>query len=1043
MSTTTQILFNSPALHSLKREQLVKLCKIHSIKASGKNTELIERLKQRAQELPKDDEDGHGLASFAEGGDGGFRVQMPRPSEQWEVVMDDIAEVPESSSLKTISSKGSYRSMPGEFGTGNSKTSSISSSIKALANSLGIKHAVSTKSTSAQNVATTPLTDEVRSENAEPLQQTNHFPSGPQNGYDTDGDVSMSAPVPGSPSRPGMPAPDNARLSMGQGLTTTVRLISTAATNTDFPTPPRLQPFQTTFDLKMYSPGANASPGQRMTVWPASPSNQPQRLYPAIPVEDYPAPRPADVAPQATPNDAMDVDMPGGISTPANQATPARTTRSAGSASKPKSTPMPVDVPDLFSPMRPTADAATKAPARLPIPRSEPFLFGSPLPRHSLSNKEFDKAAASVLEEMNKRLAEAGVPSAQRAPVPFDGFFGAVGKPQAQTDSADRFAKAHDDVFSKMDSITTHYAARRGAGTGSGTAVASKKRKSDVLGVGPAPGAKRKSSAAGARVISNGVRKKMGVPGGFGEEDEDEDGDEDSGDRRSSKRIRVTGTEDVHKGKRVSIAPKSGLGDADVDELQKQREREAIRKKLDANKARRRSSRGRVSIGGKPPVKAKTSRFGFLASAKSIVKNVWNMGAGSSSATKSSTASSIPVAKPTLPTKTAPETRPAASTQKTVESARSRVLSGSHNMPKPPTSSVATKRDSTINSTKSSIATIRSPIPSFANPATAAKPGSNTANSRTSVSGGAGTSASRTHSRNDSLTSVGTRTSLATGSRTAVSSIGTRKSTTNASATGTANSRMTIGDGQDAENSSNVANSLNVRKRTSSLMAPTASSLAKTTNGVKPAGTAGRLSALPVVAEQPTKLVKSKRYSVMPSTATKGALDPTANSLRSPPPSRIFADPLTTTTFSSPSSLPTPARLKPSLDAVATAIMGTSSGIPKLAVPPKPKALIARKPRISRSRVIAKLGAQRATGQPTPLAPSVVPASRTRSSMGARKSLGGVRGGRSSTGGEAVKTAAKRRARQSEYARRRSRVVAADRKSAGGGGRDPGADSDH
>ena len=54
MSTTTQILFNSPALHSLKREQLVKLCKIHAIKANGKNVEMIQRLRQHAQTMPKD-----------------------------------------------------------------------------------------------------------------------------------------------------------------------------------------------------------------------------------------------------------------------------------------------------------------------------------------------------------------------------------------------------------------------------------------------------------------------------------------------------------------------------------------------------------------------------------------------------------------------------------------------------------------------------------------------------------------------------------------------------------------------------------------------------------------------------------------------------------------------------------------------------------------------------------------------------------------------------------------------------------------------------
>jgi len=42
------------------------------------------------------------------------------------------------------------------------------------------------------------------------------------------------------------------------------------------------------------------------------------------------------------------------------------------------------------------------------IPRSEPFLFGSPLPKYSVSKKVFDTAAASVLEEMNKRLSAAG-----------------------------------------------------------------------------------------------------------------------------------------------------------------------------------------------------------------------------------------------------------------------------------------------------------------------------------------------------------------------------------------------------------------------------------------------------------------------------------------------------------------------------------------------------------------------------------------------------------------------------------------------------------
>lgn len=148
MSTTTQILFNSPALHSLRRDQLVKLCKIHSVKANGKNVDLIERLKQHATQLPKDsplsvaarsdgEEDG------AEDGEDEDQVKdedkenevpagrgMPRPSEQWEIVMESIQEMEESSSMGTLVSSrttGSNGSIPNEFGTGGTKSTSLSS----------------------------------------------------------------------------------------------------------------------------------------------------------------------------------------------------------------------------------------------------------------------------------------------------------------------------------------------------------------------------------------------------------------------------------------------------------------------------------------------------------------------------------------------------------------------------------------------------------------------------------------------------------------------------------------------------------------------------------------------------------------------------------------------------------------------------------------------------------------------------------------------------------------------------------------------------
>ena len=135
--STTQILFNSPALHSLKRDQLVKLCKIHSLKASGKNKELIVRLQLHAKTLPPDDplsiatrSDNLDAKPAADSEDeasdhsrtGSASVSandtLSRPSEQWEVVMDTIAEVDE----ETLRSKrGASDRQVDEFGTTTSK----------------------------------------------------------------------------------------------------------------------------------------------------------------------------------------------------------------------------------------------------------------------------------------------------------------------------------------------------------------------------------------------------------------------------------------------------------------------------------------------------------------------------------------------------------------------------------------------------------------------------------------------------------------------------------------------------------------------------------------------------------------------------------------------------------------------------------------------------------------------------------------------------------------------------------------------------------
>lgn len=133
--STTQILFNSPALHSLKRDQLVKLCKIHSLKASGKKIELIQRLKFHAKTLPPDDPlsiatwsenpdarpvtDSEDEASdHSQEGNASMAINNTRPSEQWEVVMETITEVDEET---LRSNRGGSDRQVGEFGTTTSK----------------------------------------------------------------------------------------------------------------------------------------------------------------------------------------------------------------------------------------------------------------------------------------------------------------------------------------------------------------------------------------------------------------------------------------------------------------------------------------------------------------------------------------------------------------------------------------------------------------------------------------------------------------------------------------------------------------------------------------------------------------------------------------------------------------------------------------------------------------------------------------------------------------------------------------------------------
>ncbi|KAJ7905140.1 hypothetical protein B0H13DRAFT_2023492 [Mycena leptocephala] len=115
MSTISQILFNSPAL--LKRDQLVKLCELHSIEANGKNVELVERLKTHAKSLPRDSPLSIVFCSEKEG------ASVAQDDVEAEAPQKDSSS-PATSSQGTLSSLKSSATLPKEFGTGSSSSTS-------------------------------------------------------------------------------------------------------------------------------------------------------------------------------------------------------------------------------------------------------------------------------------------------------------------------------------------------------------------------------------------------------------------------------------------------------------------------------------------------------------------------------------------------------------------------------------------------------------------------------------------------------------------------------------------------------------------------------------------------------------------------------------------------------------------------------------------------------------------------------------------------------------------------------------------------------
>ncbi len=182
----------------------------------------------------------------------------------------------------------------------SSPATSVGSSIKALATTLGLKRGNSKASTasSKHSTALPPQEDDELALKSTPysslpeatdMPQTDHFTLDSHR-MSVDGDTEV--PLPGHALRPGLPAPSNARLSMGLGLgapatptrqaqpTTTIRLVANqnllSGQNLDFSYgagcggTPQLKPFKTTFDISFGSPAPSRAGGGfgGTSIWP-------------------------------------------------------------------------------------------------------------------------------------------------------------------------------------------------------------------------------------------------------------------------------------------------------------------------------------------------------------------------------------------------------------------------------------------------------------------------------------------------------------------------------------------------------------------------------------------------------------------------------------------------------------------------------------------------------------------------------------------------------------------------------------------------------
>ncbi|KIO26669.1 hypothetical protein M407DRAFT_24108 [Tulasnella calospora MUT 4182] len=644
--SSNEILFNSAALHSLKRAQLVKICKRHGLKASGKNAELIQRLEEYAKNLsddsaipgafdvptsdaPGDDDDEENededdnASTTTKTPSRNLGTVSTRPSEPWSVLDED--DEPKGL-FPTVNSQQTGKTTIAitttglaEFGTETQpepKSSSVGSSLRAFATSL-------------KRVATIGSSSSLKSKSSsQDVQNPEPAPT--------------SAPARSSPSpSPEPPVPQPTTYCPDPSLaSSTIRLIpSSSSTN-------------------LLSKAGESTSSDSGTKNDTSDSNE------------FMVPTKFD--------DDSSCDEDFGTEDPSQ---------------KRKSSLYP-ELPE-FARITAAASAANLLPGGFPSVGFSNFSFaaaptspttddqpapttGAPVPP-GVPNTTM---AASIMEEMNRQM---GIDPNSSAAIGFGIFEKKPTLPSttiAPPKGEERFNKAHDGLFDKMDSIANHYAARRNPSKArkpvSRNSTTSKPRSS--LSATPSA-AKRRSKAneAGKRasrsslVVANEKRLFSPPPAGSSVPQDDVPMEADETDESfahvgfvtggdGKKRVTICSPEDDEEDDKDQAMPGGFFDGPSTSKPATPRPSKQVKvvnatpaekRKLNQAKAKRRSSAARASMGrasivGAAAVKqvapqpAKTGgKFGFLKSGAKLVKSLW---AGSKATTAAKPAPVAPAA---------------------------------------------------------------------------------------------------------------------------------------------------------------------------------------------------------------------------------------------------------------------------------------------------------------------------------------------------------------------------------------------------------------